>query len=155
MGTELPIKTWTNAYKEHLEELLQGSEKKPAQIQDYKDYNTDKTVKFIVQMVPNKLAEAEKGGLHTFFKLQTTMSISSMVLFDHLGCLRKFESAEEILQEFFDLRLKYYGKRKRHMEGAIGSELAKLSNQARFIMEKCDGSLKVENKKKKVMIEEL
>ena len=153
--TELPIKTWTNAYKEHLEELLQGSEKKPAQIQDYKDYNTDRTVKFIVQMARDKIEEAEKNGLHSFFKLQTTMSITSMVLFDHLGCLRKFESVEEILREFFDLRLVYYDKRKKYLEGLLGAEACQLSNKARFIIEKCDGTLKIENKKKKVMIDEL
>merc|ERR1719228_2283743 len=154
--TELPIKTWTNAYKEHLEELLQGSEEKPAVITDYKDYNTDKTVKFIVQMNDAKLREAERSsGLHTFFKLQTTMSTTSMVLFDHLGCLRKFENVGEILREFYSLRLEYYAKRKKYMEGLLGSEACKLSNQARFILEKCDGTLKIENKKKQIMIEEL
>ena len=61
----------------------------------------------------------------------------------------------EIMKEFFDLRLTMYGKRKRYMEGTLGAEAAKLSNQARFIIEKCDGTLKVENKKKKIMIEEL
>merc|ERR1712198_352449 len=136
-------------------ELLQGSEKKPAQIQDYKDYNTDRTVKFIVQMAREKIEEAEKMGLHSFFKLQTTMSITSMVLFDHLGCLRKFESVEEILREFFDLRLVYYDKRKKYLEGLLGAEACQLSNKARFIIEKCDGTLKIENKKKKVMIDEL
>merc|ERR1712025_1111676 len=79
----------------------------------------------------------------------------SMVLFDHLGCLRKFESVGEILQEFYTLRLEYYAKRKKYMEGLLGSEACKLSNQARFILEKCDGTLKIENKKKKVMIDEL
>ena len=43
-------RTWTNNYKEFLETLVAGSEKAPAQIQDYKDYNTDRTVKFIVQV---------------------------------------------------------------------------------------------------------
>ena len=37
----------------------------------------------------------------------------------------------------------------------LEAEALKLSNQARFILEKCDGSLVVENKKKKVMVEEL
>ena len=41
------------------------------------------------------------------------------------------------------------------MEGLLGSEACKLSNQARFILEKCDGTLKIENKKKKIMIDEL
>lgn len=37
----------------------------------------------------------------------------------------------------------------------LGAEALKLSNQARFIIEKCDGSLTVENKKRMIMIEEL
>merc|ERR1719500_2613758 len=78
-----------------------------------------------------------------------------MVLFDNLGCLRQFEHVGEILKEFFALRLVYYEKRKKYMEGLLGSEACKLSNQARFILEKCDGTLKIENKKKKIMIEEL
>jgi len=154
--TELPIKTWTNAYKEMLEGMLQGNEKTPAVIQDYKDYNTDTTVKFIVQMSEDAIREAETGkGLHTVFKLQTTMSTSSMVLFDHLGCLKRFDSVDEILKEFYAVRIDMYDKRKKYMVGLLESEASKLSNQARFIIEKCDGTLKVENKKKKVMIEEL
>merc|ERR1712142_1257062 len=154
--TELPVKTWTNAYKETLETMLTGNEKSPAVIQDYKDYNTDKTVKFIVQLSEAKMREVETTqGLHTFFKLQTTMSTTSMVLFDHLGCLRRFENVGEILREFYVLRLEYYAKRKKYLEGLLGSEACKLSNQARFILEKCDGSLKIENKKKKIMIDEL
>ena len=123
---------------------------------DYKDYNTDTTVKFIVQMSEEKIRKAEtEKGFHTFFKLQTTMSTTSMVLFDHLGCLKRYETVQEIMKEFYDLRLKMYEKRKKYMEGTLGAEACKLSNQARFILEKCDGTLKVENKKKKIMIDEL
>ncbi len=40
-------------------------------------------------MAADKLRDAEiKGGLHSFFKLQTTISTTSMVLFDQLGCLK-------------------------------------------------------------------
>ena len=154
--TELPIKVWTNSYKEQLEAMLLGSEKQPTSIQDYKDYNTDKTVKFIVQLTVDQVAKLNKEkSFHTFFKLQTTMSTTSMVLFDHQGCLKKYEDVKDILKEFFTLRLEYYGRRKKYMEGLLGAEACKLSNQARFILEKCDGSLKIENKKKKLMIEEL
>jgi DNA topoisomerase-2 len=99
-------------------------------------------------------AELQKG-LHSFFKLQTTMSTSSMVLFDQHGCIKKYDDVRQILQEFFELRLEFYGKRKRHLEGMLGAEALKLSNQARFIIEKCDGSLVVENKKRKKMVEEI
>ena len=68
---------------------------------------------------------------------------------------RCYENVEQILREFYTLRLEYYGKRKKYLEGMIGSEAARLSNQARFILEKCDGTVKIENKKKQVMIDEL
>lgn len=37
----------------------------------------------------------------------------------------------------------------------LEAEATKFSNQARFIVEKCDGDLKIENRKKKEMINEL
>jgi DNA topoisomerase-2 len=49
--TELPVRTWTSNYKEMLEGMQQGTEKAPAQIQDFKEYHTDKTVKFIISSV--------------------------------------------------------------------------------------------------------
>jgi len=154
--TELPVRTSTNSYKEMLEGMLQGNEKVKAVINDYKDYNTDTTVKFVVMLDEEKIDAAERDkGLHSLFKLQSSMSTTSMVLFDHLGCLRKYETVEEILKEFYTLRLTMYEKRKKYMVGMLEAEASKLSNQARFILEKCDGSLKVENKKKKVMIDEL
>merc|ERR1712029_34546 len=141
--TELPIRTWTQTYKEQvMEPFLNGSEKTPAVISDYKEYHTDKTVKFIVQMAADKLRSADMGqGLHNLFKLQTTMATSSMVLFDHLGVLRRYDTVNQILGE-------YYVKRKAFLEGMLGADAAKLSNQARFIIEKCSGELVVENKKK-------
>ena len=46
---------------------------------DYKEYHTDTTVKFTVKMSAEKLQQAERDGLHKFFKLQNTISMQSMV----------------------------------------------------------------------------
>ena len=46
----MSLRTWTTTYKEMLDGLLNGSEKLPAVIQDFKDYSTDKTVKLIITM---------------------------------------------------------------------------------------------------------
>ena len=46
---------------------------------DYKEYHTDVTVKFILSMTEDKLAEAEQTGLHKKFKLESTISTSNMV----------------------------------------------------------------------------
>ena len=46
---------------------------------DYKEYHTDTTVKFVIQMSKEALRKAETEGLHKVFKLQTLLSINSMV----------------------------------------------------------------------------
>lgn len=154
--TELPVRTWTQAYKESvLEPMLHGTDKSPALIIDYKEYNTESTVRFVVSMTEEKLSKSEHESLHKVFKLQTTMSTTSMVLFDHNGCLRKYETVDDILKEFYPLRLEYYVKRKAYLEGMLKAELLKLSNQARFILEKISGDLVIENKKKVAIVAEL
>lgn len=154
--SELPIRTWTQTYKEQvLEPMLNGTEKTPPLITDYREYHTDTTVKFVVKMTEEKLAEAERVGLHKVFKLQTSLTCNSMVLFDHVGCLKKYDTVLDILRDFFELRLKYYGLRKEWLLGMLGAESAKLNNQARFILEKIDGKIIIENKPKKELIKVL
>ncbi|TNM92697.1 hypothetical protein fugu_018099 [Takifugu bimaculatus] len=141
------------AYKESvLEPMLQGSDKTPALINDYKEYHTDTTVKFLVRMSEEKLAQAESVGLHKVFKLQSSLTCNSMVLFDHMGCMKRYESVQDILKEFFELRLHYYKLRKDWLVGSLGAEAAKLSNQARFVLEKIEGKVSIENKSKRELI---
>ncbi|XP_068892542.1 DNA topoisomerase 2 isoform X1 [Tenebrio molitor] len=154
--TELPVGTWTQNYKENvLEPLLHGSEKIKAVISDYKEYNTDTTVKFVVTLLPGEMENMQREGLHKIFKLQSMISISSMCTFDELGCIRRFDSVVEIFEEYYTLRLTMYQKRKDYLEGILEAEAKKLSNQARFIMEKCNQTLIVENKKRKTIVDEL
>lgn len=132
-----------------------GTEKTKAVLSDYKEYNTDTTVKFVVTTLPGQLDNMEREGLHSVFKLQTQISTTSMCAFDSLGCLRKFDAVGEMLKEFYELRLKMYGKRKEYLEGSLEAEATKLTNQARFIVEKCSGEITVENKQRKAMVDEL
>uniref|UniRef100_A0A3Q3NNP3 DNA topoisomerase 2 n=1 Tax=Labrus bergylta TaxID=56723 RepID=A0A3Q3NNP3_9LABR len=151
--TELPVRTWTQSYKESvLEPMLQGTDKTPALINDYKEYHTDTTVKFVVRMSEEKLAQSEAAGLHKVFKLQSSLTCNSMVLFDHMGCLKRYDSVQDILKEFFELRLHYYKLRKDWSLGSLGAEASKLSNQARFVLEKIEGKISIENKSKRELI---
>ncbi|XP_076851109.1 DNA topoisomerase 2-alpha [Brachyhypopomus gauderio] len=151
--SELPVKMWTQTYKESvLEVMLNGSEKAPALITDYKEYHTDTTVRFLVKMTEERLREAEAAGLHKVFKLQSPLTCNSMVLFDHAGGLKKYETVQDILKDFYELRLKYYVLRKDWLLGMLGAESSRLSNQARFILEKIQGTLVIENKPKKELI---
>ena len=56
-----------------LEPMLLGTEKVPASITEYREYNTDVTVRFVVKMNPAKLKEAERKGLHKAFNLQSSL----------------------------------------------------------------------------------
>lgn len=151
--SELPVKTWTQSYKENvLEAMLSGTEKVPPLITDYKEYHTDTTVRYVVKMTEEKLREAEAAGLHKVFKLLSPLTCNSMVLFDHVGSLKKYESVQEIFRDFYKLRMKYYVLRKDWLAGMLGAESAKLTNQARFILEKIEGTLVIENKPKKELI---
>jgi len=62
-----------------------------------------------------------------------------MVLFDAKGCIRRYSNVDEILREFFEVRMDFYHRRKDYMEGMLAAESLKLDNIARFICEKIDG----------------
>ena len=60
-----------------------------------------------------------------------------------MGCLKRYDSVQDILKEFFELRLHYYRLRKDWLMGSLGAEAAKLSNQARFVLEKIEGKISI------------
>eukprot|EP00731_Ephydatia_muelleri_P019883 Em0012g708a len=152
--TELPVRCWTQTYKENvLEVMLHGTEKEAPFISDYKEYHTDTTVRFVVNLSAEKMEEASRANAYKKFKLESSFTTSNMVLFDHNGCLKRYASVVDILQEFYDVRLDLYRKRKEWLEGQLTAEASRLHHQARFILEKIDGKIVVENKKKAEMIE--
>ncbi|CAG9536423.1 unnamed protein product [Cercopithifilaria johnstoni] len=154
--TELPIRTWTQSYKETvLVPMMDGSDKQPAVITDFKEYHTDTTVKFVIKMNSDKLRASKEEGLHKVFKLQSVINTTSMVLFDPFGYLRRFENVTDICKEFFEIRKKKYIERKSFQEGLLRAQSERLSNQARFILTKIKGEILIENKRKAAIVEQL
>ena len=76
-------------------------------------------------------------------------------MFDAAGCLRKFDSPEQICQEFFECRKEVFIKRKRYLEGMLQAQSEQLSERARFIMMKIRGEIHIENKRKMAIVEQL
>lgn len=153
--TELPIGTWTQTYKEFLETLISSGEKTPAFIRDYKEYHTDTSVHFVVKLSEENMRIAEDEGLDKKFRISTTISLANMVCFDHNFSIRKYSSPEEILEEFYELRLGFYQKRKEYLTEKLTTEWSKLDNKVRFITEIIDGELVIHKKKKELIISEL
>lgn len=157
--TELPIKKWTADYKAFLEGMITGDNKAntPPEIKDFKENHTDTTVSFTITAEKADIDkwEAEKGGLLSKFKLTGSLSTSNMNLFDTEQRITKYDSPEDILKSFFDLRLDYYVKRKELLVQKLKREQLILSNKARFVEEVCSGELVVSNRKKTVLLSDL
>ena len=154
--TELPIRTWTQTYKENvLEPYVNGSDKQPVCINEYKEYHTDETVRFVITMNDAQASKIRDAGYYKHFKLQSSLSTGSMVLFDYQGVLRKYDSPLAILKEFFEVRKDFYYRRKQYLEGKFEAETSKLSNQARFILENLAEDFALVKMKEALLIREL
>ena len=110
---ELPVRMWTQDFKDRLVEILKA-EKSPSWIKDYDDYNTKQKVNFVIRMEDKHMKQALEEGLEERFKLVKTMATSNLVAFDAQGRITKYASVEEILKAFYDVRIKFYEKRKVH-----------------------------------------
>ncbi|CAG8364500.1 unnamed protein product [Penicillium salamii] len=152
--TELPIRTWTQDFKDKLEEIIKA-EKVPSFIKDYKDYNNHTKVHFVIQLDEKHMKTALTEGLEEKFKLSKSIATSNLVAFDPEGRITKYATVDDILKEFFAIRLKYYEKRKQFQLSDLHRELEKLSNQARFVQMIIDGKLVISKKKKPHLVVEL
>lgn len=110
--TELPLRKWTQDYKDMVEAMTQSTDKVPAVIKDYSEHHTDLSVHFKIEMSEKEMKAAEAEGLDKRFKMVTTLGTGNMVCFDLNGKIKKYGSAEEILQDFYHKRLELYALRK-------------------------------------------
>jgi DNA topoisomerase II len=79
--TELPVRKWTQDYKEFLETLIKPEDKAAVPIlADYKENHTDKSVHFTLQLAEGKMKDVLDAGLETKFKLTTKMSTGRLVV---------------------------------------------------------------------------
>eukprot|EP01084_Bolivina_argentea_P113088 201633_1 len=88
-------------------------------------------------------------------KLISSMACSNMVLFDTDHKIKKYQKVEDILQEFYEARLRAYHERKKAMLASMEHELLKIKNQARFIMMVVDEELIIAKRKRMQVIADL
>ncbi|KAL4295709.1 hypothetical protein GQ457_12G031960 [Hibiscus cannabinus] len=87
---------------------------------------------------------AKQEGLLKKFKLTT----SKMHLSDSRGVIQNYDTPEEVLEEFFHLRLDFYVKRRRHVLDTLELELLKMDNKVRLIVDVVKGDIIVNNRKR-------
>ncbi|KAL6655583.1 hypothetical protein ACP70R_006409 [Stipagrostis hirtigluma subsp. patula] len=155
--TELPVRRWTQDYKEFIESLAPDSKNKDKIpfIEDYRMQGDNDDVYFELILSEQNMNIAKEEGLAKKFKLTTTISTTNMHLFDSDGKIRKYDTPEQILKEFFDLRLGFYEKRRKALLENIELELKKISNKVKFIRGVVSGDIIVSNRKRADLFVEL
>ena len=157
--TELPVGTWTMPYTTFLETLMDGTtvdksgKKIPPSIKDFTSICTEVNVNFTVVFPKGKIQELEASidangcnGIEKMLKLFTTVSTTNMHMFNGEFKLHKYTSVEEIIEDFYNIRLDVYGKRKAYLVDEMERKLVKLSNRARYIQETLAGTIDLRRK---------
>jgi DNA topoisomerase-2 len=78
-----------------------------------------------------------------------------MHLFDADDTLQKYNKVSDIIDAYYETRLKMYRTRKEYLIDALEKELIVLSNKAKYIKENLDGTIDLRKKKKEQVTEML
>jgi len=122
--TELPPGKWIQDFKEHLDYLVEKGT-----IQKYENHSTETNPDFFIW-----------GGISGAWEdparelgLVRTIHTSNMHLIGPNGAVKKYNSPEEILVDYLEVRLAMYKKRKAWQLKQLEAEVNWLSEKARFI----------------------
>ena len=147
--TELPIGTWTEDYKQFLDKLEQDDK-----IHSYKNNSTEEIIHFEIKVKHVVLQEWNKS-LEKNLKLTSNINAQNMHLFNEHGQIVKMHSVEEILWNFYKIRLEYNKKRKEYLEKTLKYETDILESKVRFLDLIIADKLIIYKKKKDILNKEL
>jgi DNA topoisomerase-2 len=141
--TELPPGRWTQDYKEYLDTLV---EKK--MITSYTNNSTTEDVDFEIFGYSGK-------ELLKDLKMRKTFHTSNMHLFHPTRGIHKYESPEEILKDFVELRLEHYKKRKAHLIDVLEKRAEMCGHKSKFVTMVIEEKLVVFKRKKQELEKEM
>jgi len=151
--TELPIGTWTENYKEYLEELIINNNQ---YLKSFENHYTAKNVKFILKINDGLRADLEPKILTEFNLISTkNLSLNNMHLFSEKGCIKKYNTTTIIIKEWFQIRLNKYYERKTKQLEIMEDEFKLISAKIKFIIDIISGNIIIMNIKIKDIEEQL
>lgn len=153
--TELPIGTWTENYKEFLEDYIKDHSHI---LKDFESHCTNTNVHFILYFSPSelkKMMESEGKFVNEFKLVSRNISLKNMHLFNKKGIIQKYDSIAEIIKEFYEVRMDYYTRRKTENLKDIKNQIEKANAKASFIKDVMHHEIKIMGEKKDVVCEVL
>jgi DNA topoisomerase-2 len=136
--TELPVGKWTMQYTKGLEEMMDGGMDKDGKkvaptIKEFTSLCTEVNVNFTVVFPKGKLDEIGMEGAEKLLKLSTTIKTSNIHMFNGDRKLKKYDNVDELVRDYYGVRLAMYGKRKAHLLDAMSKKMILLTNKAKYI----------------------
>ena len=154
--SELPVKEFTRDYKTFLEKNHVDNKdytgKKDFIIEDIKEYHIDNRISFVLKLSDdsfNYIKRLSNDDLIKLFKLTSNLPTTNMVLFDSKNKIKKYNNVEEIINEFYEVRLDYYKQMKNYLLAKVGFALEKNKNKKKFINMVLEGDLPFKGTKNK------
>jgi DNA topoisomerase-2 len=140
---DLPPTRWTQDYKEYLETLV---EKKV--ISGYKNNSKVDSVDF-------EIFGYMGHDIHRDLKLTKTIHTTNMHMFHPTRGITKYNTPEEILMDFLEVRIQYYKKRKEHMVADLTRKKRQLDNKARFVRMVVEEEIIIFKRKREELVKNL
>lgn len=129
--TEIPLGVSIEKYKEIIENLIECND----YILSYKNNSTENTPHFTLKFSTEKILDKfimSSGFLKTMH-LTETINTTNFHLINNNGTITKYNSAEDILKEFINIRLIFNVKRKEYLINKYNDELLILKNKIKFL----------------------
>ena len=154
---ELPIGTWTQDYKEFLEEMCVTNDKetKKPVLRNYEDLYNHVDIRFDLYLEPDYYEDV-KDNAHEFekrFKLTTTWRTSNMVCFTSDMKIKKYECVGNMIEEFYVERIKKYEERRQKEIASLKRDAIEADAKARFLRGVLEGTIDLRRKSDEAIVE--
>lgn len=150
--TELPIGTEYQKYVEFLDKLCDNGT-----IVDYDDKCDPKTDKILFNIKTTReftKKHADERKLYDAFHLVKSLP-EVLCCIDENNRVKEFNSIQDILDMFINIRLKFYDKRKKYILESLKSKISELVSKYTFVLGIVKKTIIVSNKKKDDIIKQI
>lgn len=154
---DIPIVNgWIEPYEKELDSRISVTKDDGLKIEDIKKNVSNEYINMYVSFKGNELQKMYKNNtLEKYLMLTQNMSVKNIHLFDSNDKLTKYDSVNDIIQEFYEFRLGIYEKRRQYYLAKLQNDLDLSKFKVKFIKEYLNGSLLIAKKKIADVIQQL
>lgn len=135
--TEIPIGESIDNYKSFCEKLVEEKI-----IKNFKNFSSSESILFQFEKHESTKKELDLDTL----KLKSNLSLKNMVLFQKFNKIKKYDTIDDIVLDFFDERLLFFEKRIQNNIQSLSKKMNILETKSNLILKIIKNQIKVGNK---------